>query len=281
MAQQVHTEGSKLSYAINTATRPGLTRDIPHGPADLQWVANVVTLIYGEHDAILIDTFTLISHNDELVEWVKSFKRRLTHIYITHGHVDHWFGIGQLLKAFPEAKAVGTSDTVADARIKDLPVFHEMLPGQIPTSVYPEELKDNFIDLEGHRLEIINVGHTDCAHSTSIWVPDLRLIVAGDVVYNQTHPFTTETTTESREHWAQVNEKLRTFNPIAIIPGHKQPQLIDVPEITEATAKYLRDFNRIEAEVSTPLELYNRMLELYPRWANPGSLWGGAKLAKK
>ena len=278
-------QSSGLSYDLTTATRKGVTRDLPHGPEGLQWVANSATLIYGEHEAVLVDTFTSISQNDKLVEWVKSFNRTLTHIYITHGHGDHWFGIGQLLKAFPEAVALGTEATVTDAPINDQPAWREnfwekLFPGEIPASVYPVILKEGFINLEGHRLEIIDTGHTDTAHSTSLWVPDLRLVVAGDVVYNYTHPFTMESTSESREHWAKAAEKLGALHPVAVISGHKQPGLPDDPETTALTAAYLRDFNRIEAETTTALELYNRMLELYPRWASPGSLWGGARAAK-
>ncbi len=284
--EKIIEPGFGLSYAVSSATRKGVTRDLPHGPEDLQWVANTSTLIYGTHEAVLVDTFISISQNDQLVEWVKSFNRKLTHIYITHGHGDHWFGIGQLLKAFPGAVAVGTASTVADAPINDQPLWREnfwekLFPGEIPASVYPVVLDDDFIDLEGHRLEIINTGHTDTAHSTSLWVPDLRLVVAGDVVYNHTHPFTGETTTESREHWAKAAENLRALNPVAVVSGHKQPNLPDDPETITLTAAYLRDFNRIEAETTTALELYDKMLDLYPRWANPGSLWGGAKAAKQ
>jgi len=34
------------------------------------------------------------------------------------------------------------------------------------------------------------------------------------------------------------------------------------------------------AETATAEELYDRMLALYPRRANPGALWGGSKTAK-
>ncbi|HEY0117226.1 MAG TPA: MBL fold metallo-hydrolase [Cellulomonas sp.] len=274
-----------LAYAVTTARRQGVTRDLPHGPADLQWVANSATLIYGEHDAVLVDTFTSTDQNAELVEWVRSFGRNLTHVYVTHGHGDHLFGIGQLLEAFPGARAVGTPDTVADAPINDQPAFREgfwekLFPGQIPTTVYPEVLQGDHLELEGHRLEVIDTGHTDTAHTTSLWVPDLRLIVAGDVVYNDTHPFMTESTTASREHWAQAAERLADLDPVAVVAGHKKPELPDDPAAISATAAYLRDFNRIEADASTALEIYDRMLELHPRRANPGSLWGGAKAAR-
>jgi glyoxylase-like metal-dependent hydrolase (beta-lactamase superfamily II) len=276
---------SPLSYSVRAVTRPGVTRDLPHGPEDLLWVANTATLIYGERDAVLVDTFTTIEQNSELVEWVKSFDRNLTYIYITHGHGDHLFGIGQLLEAFPDAKAIGTADTVADAPINDQPAYREgfwelLFPGQIPTTVYPQVLDGDSFELEGHRLEVIDGGHTDTAHSTSLWVPDLRLIVAGDVVYNDTHQFMTESTTESREHWARAAERLAELDPVRVIAGHKKPELPDDPATIAQTAQYLRDFNRTEAESATAIELYDQMLKLYPRRANPGSLWGGAKTAK-
>jgi glyoxylase-like metal-dependent hydrolase (beta-lactamase superfamily II) len=276
---------ANLSYAVKTVKRQGVTRDLPHGPEDLQWVGNSATLIYGDRDAVLVDTYTSIDQNAELVEWVRSFGKNLTYIYITHGHGDHLFGIGQLLEAFPDARAIGTAQTVADAPLNDAPGFREafwekLFPGQIPVIVYPKVLDGDHFELEGHRLEVIDTGHTDTAHSTSLWVPDLRLIAAGDVVYNDTHPFMTESTTESREHWAQAAEKLGALDPVAVVAGHKKPGLPDDPATISQTAAYLRDFNRIEAETTTAPELYDRMLELYPRRANPGSLWGGAKTAK-
>ncbi len=127
---------------------------------------------------------------------------------------------------------------------------------------------------------MIETGQTDTAHTPSLWIPDLRLIVAGDVVYNDTHPYTAESTPESREHWAQANELIAELDPVIVVAGHKKPDLPDGPNTTAETAAYLRAFNRIDAETSSALELYERMLELYPRRANPGSLWGGAKVAK-
>lgn len=39
------------------ARRPGLGRDVPPGKEDLELVANSVTLICGQRDAVLVDTF--------------------------------------------------------------------------------------------------------------------------------------------------------------------------------------------------------------------------------
>jgi glyoxylase-like metal-dependent hydrolase (beta-lactamase superfamily II) len=275
-----------LAYAVRTATRQGVTRDLPHGPEDLQWVANTATLIFGQSEAVLVDTYTSLTQNAELVEWVKSFDRNLTHIYITHGHGDHFFGIGQLVEAFPRARAVATKGSVEASYTQGSTqlmegLWKKLFPGEIPSQItYPEPLEEGFFELEGHRLEVVETGFTDTADTTALWVPELRLIVAGDVVYNDTHQYTAETTPESREHWAQAAERLAVLDPAAVVAGHKKPDTPDDPKILTQTAAYLRDFNAAAAETSTAEELYDRMLARYPRRANPGALWGGAKVAK-
>ena len=235
---------------------------------------------------MLVDAFTSIGQNAELVDWVRSFDRNLTYIYITHGHGDHFFGIKQLLEAFPAARAVGTRGTVAAAHAQGEPAFvasfwGKLFPGQIPEPIaFPEVLDGNAIELEGHRMEVVQAGFTDTDATTALWVPDLRLMIAGDVAYNDMHQYTAETTSQSREQWAQAAEKLAAYDPVAVIAGHKKPDTTDNPAILSETTAYLRDFNRLAATSSTPEELYAAMLELYPRRANPGALWGGAKQAK-
>src|SRR5882762_1263317 len=178
-----------LSYDTLLARREGLTRDLPAGDnEDLRWVTNSSTLISGERDAVLVDTFTTIEQNKTLIEWIREHGRNLTHIYLTHGHGDHVYGIGQLLEAFPGARAVATAGAVAGARIQGEDDYREgfwgrLFPGQIPIAVIPDELEGDRILLEGHELQVIETGHTDTAGSSVIWAPDAKLVVAGDVVY--------------------------------------------------------------------------------------------------
>ena len=50
------TKGQSLQWDVFTSKRPGLSRDLPPGKEDLMWVSNSSTLIYGERDAVLVDT---------------------------------------------------------------------------------------------------------------------------------------------------------------------------------------------------------------------------------
>jgi glyoxylase-like metal-dependent hydrolase (beta-lactamase superfamily II) len=277
---------SSLQYDTLCARRPGLTRDLPPGTEDLQWVANTATLIYGERDAVLVDTFLTVEQNQELVDWVKSHDRNLAYIYITHGHGDHAFGVKQLIEAFPEAKAVSTSAVVAKATFEGTPPFIDTFwaarfPGQVPQpQVFPEALDGDTFTLEGHPLQVIETGFTDTEGSTALWVPDLRLVVAGDVAYNGIHQYTGETTTTSRQEWMRATDTLAALNPAFVVAGHKNPALPDDPKILAETKQYLTDFNRLDTETQTHTDLYEAMLALHPNRANPGSLWGGAKKAK-
>jgi glyoxylase-like metal-dependent hydrolase (beta-lactamase superfamily II) len=128
---------------------------------------------------------------------------------------------------------------------------------------------------------VVDAGRTDTAASTSLHVPSMGLIVAGDVVYNGIHPYLGETDKQSRQEWISSLDKLDALKARAVIAGHKLPDNDDDPRNIGETGQYLRDFDRLEAATTSARQLYDAMLELYPDRANPGSLWGGAKAAKK
>ncbi len=160
--------------------------------------------------------------------------------------------------------------------------WRKLFPGQIPEHLpVADSLPSNELELEGHKLVAVHTGRTDRARSTCLHVPSVGLLVGGDVVYNGIHPYLAETNTESRRKWIATLDQLEALNPQAVIAGHKIPENRDEPRIISETRQYLRDFNRLDESTITARQLYDAMLELYPDRANPGSLWGGAKTAKK
>jgi glyoxylase-like metal-dependent hydrolase (beta-lactamase superfamily II) len=266
---------------------PAVTNDLAPGTTQLMWSPISSTLISGRRDAVLVDTYITVEQADILVDWVVASGKNLTTIYVTHGHGDHFFGIGALLRRFPNARAVATPDVVKLMRKQTSPDvlanwWNAFFPGQIPQHlVIAEELKHNTIDLEGHDLVAVEVGHTDTDYTTCLHVPSIGLVVAGDTVYNDVHIFLAESDTKTRREWITALDKIESLNPRAVIAGHKRPGNDDGPKIIEETRQYIRDFDRVVGETTTARELYERMLELYPDRVNPGgALWLTARAVK-
>jgi glyoxylase-like metal-dependent hydrolase (beta-lactamase superfamily II) len=282
-----HTSPPPLKWDVLAIKRPGLTRDLPPGKEALTWVANSTTLIYGETDAVLVDTLLTVEQSQLLVDWVKASGKNLKAIYITHGHGDHFFGLAPLLERFPQARAFATQEIVEAMQRQLAPAmldgfWRRLFPGEIPDRLLvAERLEDSELELEGHRLVAVNTGHTDTEQSTCLHVPSIGLLVGGDVVYNGIHPYLGETDAHSRREWIATLDRLEALKPEAVIAGHKRPENDDHPRIIDETRRYLRDFDALAATTSTARELYDAMLERHPDRANPGSLWGAANAAKK
>ena len=112
------------------------------------------TLIYGAHDAVLVDPPFTRDQVQRVGDWIEKSGKTLTHIYATHGHGDHWFGTDQLLQRFPSAVAYATEGTIAkmheQATTGRAQMWDVDFPGQIPPSpvVYRPVPREGF-DLEG------------------------------------------------------------------------------------------------------------------------------------
>src|SRR5262249_50503037 len=188
----------------------------------------------------------------------------------------HWFGVGTLLERFPNAKAVATPNVVKamsqNASQEVLASFWKAgFPGQIPDKlVIAEELQGNVIDLEGHKLVAVDLGHTDTDDTTCLNVPSIGLVVAGDAAYNDVHLYLAESNPQTRREWIAALDKIESLNPRAVVASHKRPENDDNPRIIEQTRQYIRDFDRLVETTTNPQELYDKMLELYPNRVNPG-----------
>src|ERR1700681_1755521 len=190
------TNGLKeTTLSVNVFTAPGKAmvgeRPRPFGEA-LGFDPITSTLIFGEHDAVLVDAMTTVAEAEALTDWIALHNRNLETIYITHAHFDHFYGFSVLLDRFPRARAIATPKAVEGIQMYLSPpverLARRMFPGQVPTKlVPPEPYEHDTFTLEGHELRIIEDGRTHSPDSTSLYVPSSGLIVAGDVVYNQCH----------------------------------------------------------------------------------------------
>jgi len=246
------------------------------------WSPITSTLIMGRRDAVLIDPALTATQAAEVGDWIAASGRRLRQIYITHGHGDHWFGAIPLLQRFPGVTVQTTAGTAKIIAAQNDPEFRAefwdwVFPGQLPAGELDVSIVDEQgFELEGVALVPVEVGHTDTDATTMLHVPDMGLLVAGDVVYNGVHLYLTESDgIAGIDEWLAALDTAEALRPATVIAGHKDPRAFDNPSQIQVTRRYPTDARLLESSESAD-EFYQEMLRLHPGRINPGALWGAA-----
>ncbi|MBC8104154.1 MAG: MBL fold metallo-hydrolase, partial [Cytophagales bacterium] len=73
-------------------------------------------LIFGEREALLFDVVQTRRDASQLADRITASRRRLTTIFISHAHPDHYLGLDVLASRFPRARVVALPEVVADIR---------------------------------------------------------------------------------------------------------------------------------------------------------------------
>ena len=271
---------TRLSWDVYVAPpTPTVDDDLPPGASQTAWSPISATLISGDRDAVLVDPLLTSAQACDLAEWVAATGKNLTAVYITHGHGDHWFGLGIILDRFPRARAIALPAVIEQMHQGSTPDFlasfwHPRFPGQIPEPlVLAGPLPDHTIDLEGHELIAVELGHTDTDSTTCLHVTDIDLVVAGDAAYNDVHLYLAESSPRTRGDWIAALDTIESLQPRAVIAGHKRASRADDPSIIEETRQYIRNVNQITQTTNTAPELYEQILARYPGRLNSGALW--------
>jgi glyoxylase-like metal-dependent hydrolase (beta-lactamase superfamily II) len=243
------------------------------------------TLVTGERDAVLIDAQYARSEVTALGDLVERTGKRLTTIYITHGHADHYLGIGQLLTRFSTARAVAAPSVVASIEAtlqSQLRQWQAMFGGEAADEVVlPDALDRDMIELEGNELRVIEVGQGDIAPSTVVHIPRIATVVAGDVVYNRIHPMLALSRPPQWEEWIASVDQIAALGASTIVAGHKRPDASDedVATILAGTRDYICDFRDSVAASGTAEEVVEAMSAKYADYDNLTTLIVSARAA--
>ena len=238
------------------------------------------TLIYGNEDAVLTDPGMTTDQARALGDWVAGKGRNLTDIFITHGHGDHWFATGLLAERFG-ARVVATAGTIAQMHASNTArpyVWDKVYQGIPPSPVTAVTVPGNRFTLEGHDLVIIEVGHTDTDDTSVLHIPDLGLVVAGDVIYNGVHMYLGESVVAGGfRPWREAIDKVEALKPRRIVAGHQNRQLDDDAARTIAESRqYLDDADELLRTENTAVDFFNAKIERYPNHLGRTVLWAGA-----
>jgi glyoxylase-like metal-dependent hydrolase (beta-lactamase superfamily II) len=273
------TSKNNLAYDVFVNDPPPQDGVLPNGEPKL-FSPMASTLIYGRRDAVLTDPGMTADQARALGDWVAGRDRNLTEIFVTHGHGDHWFAAGLLAERFG-ARVVASAGTIAQmhANVATRPLlWDKVYTGIPPTPVTAVTVPDNRFTLEGHDLVIVDVGSTDSDDTTVLHLPDLDLVVAGDVIYNGVHMYLAQrAVVGSFDSWRIAIDKVASLKPRHIVAGHQNKQLDDDAARTIAeTRQYLDDADDLLQTKHTAIEFFDAKIERYPDHLGRTVLWAGA-----
>jgi len=244
------------------------------------------TLIFGAAEAILVDALMIVEDVDALGDMIASTGKRLTTIFVTHGHGDHFLGSERLIARFPGARVVTTRGIVdyIDAHFEEgVKTFSAYFGDTVAKmSLRPSPLDGDVILLEGHELRVVEVPGGDIAPAAVLHIPALDAVVAGDVAYNQIHQMLALGGPAEWDKWIESVGIIEGLRPRIVIAGHKKPELDDEADrVLSGTRAYIQDFAEAYQSSETADEIVAVMRSKYPEHGNLTTLMFSAREAVK
>ncbi|XAH23352.1 MBL fold metallo-hydrolase [Xylophilus sp. GW821-FHT01B05] len=257
-----------------------------HFPAGEHGFFRAPVLISGASEAVLIDGGFTLPDGRALAEAIKASGKKLTTIYISQSDPDYYFSLGPIKAAFPGAKVIAASSTIAAIKgnvEKKLatwsPQLKENGPQTLADVVIPEAFDGRSLTLEGQTIEITDAAGLD--NRRYLWVPSLNAIFGGVLLFSGVHVWTADTQgAEARAAWIKTLDAMAARKPAVVVPGH-----MAVGAATDATAiSYTRDylvaFEEELAKAADSAALIAAMTKRYPNAGMGVALQIGAKVAK-
>jgi glyoxylase-like metal-dependent hydrolase (beta-lactamase superfamily II) len=214
-------------------------------------------LITGATEAVLIDAQYLKDDVRDLGDLIERTGKKLTTIYITHAHQDHYVGFGPLLERFPGAKCVALPHVVeAIKESMDMQTEQwKLLFGDacVTAGPVPEPMEGHTLYVDGSPLNIIEVKQADIHPTTIVHVPEIDVVVAGDSIYNEIHAMLGFATPAEWQDWLETVDIVEGLKPRMIVAGHRRPDGDDyaVDRMIAQTRSYIKDF-AATCQVSVP-----------------------------
>ena len=250
----------------------GRRADFPSGT----FSPTTATLVTGPTEAVLIDAQYLKDDVRDLGDLIERTGKRLTTIYVTHAHADHYLGIGPLMERFPDAKCVALPHVV-EAMKESMDLQREqwalmfgdacVVAGALPEPFRRHTLHCRRFTSPHPRGEAGRHPSHDIVH-----IPEIDVVVAGDSVYNEIHPMLGLSTPEEWQEWLETVDLVEKLNPRMIVAGHRRPDGDDhaVDSMIAETRAYLHDF-AAAYEVADDAEALVRIMSA--KYPGHGNLW--------
>jgi glyoxylase-like metal-dependent hydrolase (beta-lactamase superfamily II) len=256
-----------------------------HLPAGENGFFRAPVLVTGASEALLIDGGFTYADGRAVAEAIKASGKTLTTIYVSQSDPDYYFSLKPVKEAFPEARVLAASETVAaiEGNVeKKLAVWGPKLgengPQTLADIVMPEVFDGDTLTVDGETVEI--VGADGLANRRHLFVPSLNAVFGGVMVFAGVHVWTADTPTkEQRAAWRRNLEMIAARKPAVVVPGHMTPDSATDLSGVEHTLAYLAAFEEELAKANDAAALKSAMEARFPGLGMGIALDIGAKVA--
>ena len=234
---------------IEVAPQTFFVQGLPEtgSPANQNFISNAGFVI-GPSGVIVIDALGSPEIARRLIEQIRQrTDKPIIAVILTHYHADHIYGLqsfvdaGAKIIAHESAREYLKSDAAAQrlvaSRTELAPWINES------TRLVPADSwisKDEDLDLAGLRIQIRPMGPAHTAHDLAMYIPERRVLFAGDLVFRGRIPYVGNA--DSRG-WIAALDRLLAFDAAVVIPGHGATSTRPREDIvfTRDYLRYLRD----------------------------------------
>jgi glyoxylase-like metal-dependent hydrolase (beta-lactamase superfamily II) len=262
-----------------------MTITLKHFPAGEGGFFRAPVLLSGARQAILVDGGFTLDDGRAVAAAIQATGKQLTTIYVSQADPDYYFSLRPIREAFPDARVIAGADTVAaiSASVqKKLDAWSPKLgangPRTLSDVVLPTASDDRTLRLDDEEIEIVAHGLTKRRY---LWVPSLRAVVGGVLVFSGVHVWTADTQRpEHRAAWVADLDALAKRDPKIVMPGHLAEGAACDASAIGYTREYLTAFEEEVARAANGGALIAAMKRRYPRAGMGVALDIGARVAK-
>jgi len=228
------------------------------------------TIIYGDHDAILVDAQFTIANAHRLVAELIELDRNIVFIYITHLHPDHYLGLEVIKHRYPDARVIAyknASSAINEAYDFKIQYWGNTVLGNNGANIKfsVEKWTEDKILLEGETIQILGLMTGDCTDIAPLWLPASRTLIASDLVFADCHVWIADMRTpDLLNKWSESLDKIEALQPDIVIPGHSSGALTLHPSAVSYTRQYISDFVRELHRSENAQQLMDAMDRIYP-----------------
>jgi glyoxylase-like metal-dependent hydrolase (beta-lactamase superfamily II) len=243
-------------------------------------------LISDAKNLIVVDLLRNSLEAERLADRVASSGKKLHLIFITHGHPDHYIGLGVFHRRFPNVTVKVASSKIRDDIIDfsnwmesvawletetKMKVKSEQNPEGFDYSNVIEILSEPFLrlSLEETRIQVqTDYPATECAHMTTLSIPEQRTFFAFDLLYNHVHAWCGQGVDQAEiRNWILALDliwQVASGGGWSFYCGHGES---GDERLVSNMKKYLETFVEVTSAAKTRREAIDKMKELFPGFA--------------